>query len=58
VASDPEVKAFVEGLESRMDADQAENPPEEERLPSADTIARDFQKFLRQRGPEEPGQPS
>jgi len=51
VASDPEVKAFVERLESAMDEVQAENPPSEESLPSADTIARDFQRFLRQRGP-------
>lgn len=58
VASDPEVKAFVERLETAMDEVQAENPPDEERLPSADTIARDFQRFLRQRGPEEPGQGS
>ena len=53
VASDPEVKAFVERLESAMDEVTAENPPDEESLPSADTIARDFQRFLRQRGPEE-----
>jgi proteasome assembly chaperone (PAC2) family protein len=58
VASDPEVKAFVERLESAMDESQAENPPDEGQLPSADTIARDFQKFLRQRGPEGPGQGS
>jgi proteasome assembly chaperone (PAC2) family protein len=51
VASDPEVKAFVERLESAMDEVQAENQPSEESLPSADTIARDFQRFLRQRGP-------
>src|SRR5215217_5847652 len=51
VASDPEVKAFVERLESAADEVQAENPPSEESLPSADTIARDFQRFLRQRGP-------
>jgi proteasome assembly chaperone (PAC2) family protein len=50
VASDPEVKAFVERLESAMDEVQADAPPED--LPSADTIARDFQRFLRQRGPE------
>jgi proteasome assembly chaperone (PAC2) family protein len=37
VASDPEVKAFVERLENAMDEDQAENPPDEGRLPSADT---------------------
>jgi proteasome assembly chaperone (PAC2) family protein len=58
VASDPEVKAFVERLESAMDDAQAENPPDEGQLPSADTIARDFQSFLRQRGPEGPGQAS
>jgi predicted ATP-grasp superfamily ATP-dependent carboligase len=58
VASDPEVKAFVERLENAMDEVQAENPPDEGQLPSADTIARDFQRFLRQRGPEEPGQGS
>jgi predicted ATP-grasp superfamily ATP-dependent carboligase len=57
VASDPEVKAFVERLESAMDAEQADEP-DEGSLPSADTIARDFQRFLRQRGPEDPGQPS
>ncbi len=58
VASDPEVKAFVERLENQMDEVNAENPPDEEQLPSADTIARDFQRFLRQRGPEGPGQSS
>lgn len=54
VASDPEVKAFVERLESAMDEVQAESGPED-RIPSADTIARDFQRFLRQRGPESEG---
>jgi proteasome assembly chaperone (PAC2) family protein len=54
VASDPEVKAFVERLESAVDEVQAESTPEE-RIPSADTIARDFQRFLRQRGPGNPG---
>jgi predicted ATP-grasp superfamily ATP-dependent carboligase len=58
VASDPEVKAFVERLESAMDEAQEENPPDEGQLPSADTIASDFQRFLRQRGPGGPGQPS
>jgi proteasome assembly chaperone (PAC2) family protein len=48
VASDPEVKAFVERLETAMD-EVSEAPPEES-IPSADTIARDFQRFLRQRG--------
>jgi proteasome assembly chaperone (PAC2) family protein len=51
VASDPEVKAFVERLETAMDEAGAENASDE-RIPSADTIARDFQRFLRQRGPE------
>ena len=58
VASDPEVKAFVERLESAMDDAHAENPPDEGQLPSADTIASDFQRFLRQRGPGGPGQSS
>ena len=59
VASDPEVKAFVERLETAMDEVQAENPPDEGSLPSADTIARDFQRFLKQRGPDDldPGGP-
>ncbi len=51
VASDPEVKAFVERLEVAMDEVQGEGGPSEH-LPSADTIARDFQRFLRQRGDE------
>ncbi len=50
VASDPEVKAFVERLESAID--EVSEDPSEEDLPSADTIASDFQRFLRQRGPE------
>jgi proteasome assembly chaperone (PAC2) family protein len=57
VASDPEVKAFVERLETAMDEVQAESPTEEN-LPSADTIASDFQRFLRQRGPNGPEGPS
>jgi predicted ATP-grasp superfamily ATP-dependent carboligase len=52
VASDPEIKAFVERLESAMD-EVAAATPDEEKLPSAETIARDFQRFLRQRGPSE-----
>jgi proteasome assembly chaperone (PAC2) family protein len=51
VASDPEVKAFVERLESAMDEVQADASAPD-KLPSADTIARDFQRFLRQRGPD------
>jgi proteasome assembly chaperone (PAC2) family protein len=52
VASDPEVKAFVERLETAMDEVTPDGPDEQD-LPSADTIARDFQRFLRQRGPEQ-----
>jgi proteasome assembly chaperone (PAC2) family protein len=51
VASDPEVKAFVERLETAMD-EVAPDTPDEQDIPSADTIARDFQRFLRQRGPD------
>jgi proteasome assembly chaperone (PAC2) family protein len=51
VASDPEVKAFVERLESAMDEVEADSDSEQS-LPSADAIASDFQRFLRQRGPE------
>jgi predicted ATP-grasp superfamily ATP-dependent carboligase len=50
VASDPEVKSFVERLEETLDETQPDMPPD--RIPSADSIARDFQRFLRQRGPE------
>jgi proteasome assembly chaperone (PAC2) family protein len=53
VASDPEVRAFVEQLEQTMDEVGEEFQPQ--RIPSADTIARDFQRFLRQRGPEDGG---
>jgi proteasome assembly chaperone (PAC2) family protein len=57
VASDPEVKAFVERLESAMDEVEADGVPEEN-LPSGETIASDFQRFLRQRGPNGPEGPS
>ena len=53
VASDPDVKSFVERLEQTMDEAIDDMPPE--RIPSADAIARDFQRFLRQRGPETGG---
>jgi len=48
VASDPEVKAFVERLESAMDEVTDDAGPIN--LPSPDTIASDFQRFLRQQG--------
>ncbi|HET8672155.1 MAG TPA: PAC2 family protein [Thermoleophilaceae bacterium] len=53
VASDPDVKAFVEKLEETMDAVDDSTPLPDE-IPSADAIARDFQRFLRQRRPDEP----
>jgi proteasome assembly chaperone (PAC2) family protein len=49
VASDPEVRSFVERLEQTLDEAESELPPD--KIPSADAIARDFQRFLRQRGP-------
>ena len=52
VATDPDVKAFVERLEQTIDEQEDIEP---DRLPSADSIARDFQRFLKQRGPEDSG---
>ena len=49
VQSDPDVQAFVERLEAASDDDTPLNPGQ---MPSGDTIAREFQRFLRQRGPE------
>jgi proteasome assembly chaperone (PAC2) family protein len=51
VESDPEVKAFVEKLEETMDEVEDFTPSPQD-IPSADSIAQDFQRFLRQRGPE------
>jgi predicted ATP-grasp superfamily ATP-dependent carboligase len=50
VQSDPDVQAFVERLEQAA-AEEAE-PMEPGELPSGDVIAREFQRFLRQQGPE------
>jgi proteasome assembly chaperone (PAC2) family protein len=55
VATDPDVKAFVERLEEMADELSEDEGPSEEQLPSGDVIAREFQRFLRQRGPEDPG---
>ena len=49
VQSDPDVQAFVERLERAAEEEEAEMGPED--LPSGDVIAREFQRFLRQRGP-------
>jgi proteasome assembly chaperone (PAC2) family protein len=51
VNTDPDVKSFVERLEKTIDEVQEDSPPE--RIPSADAIARDFQKFLKQKGAED-----
>ncbi len=51
VQSDPDVQAFVERLEQAAGAEDEEDPGP---LPSGETIARDLQRFLRQRGPDDP----
>ncbi len=49
VQSDPEVQAFVERLEQAAIEDEEEADLD---LPSGDVLAREFQRFLRQRGPD------
>jgi predicted ATP-grasp superfamily ATP-dependent carboligase len=49
VQSDPDVQAFVERLERAAAEEEDELGPQD--LPSGDVIAREFQRFLRQRGP-------
>ncbi|MEA2481014.1 MAG: hypothetical protein QOJ07_2936 [Thermoleophilaceae bacterium] len=56
VATDPDVKAFVERLEQTLDETQEDVTPDQ--LPSADSIARDFQRFLKQRRSDGPGGPT
>ncbi len=46
IAANPEIEELVDRIESEQE-DQLENPDD---LPSADSIARDFQQFLRQQG--------
>src|SRR2546421_5409614 len=52
VQSDPDVQAFVERLEQAAGTEPNIEPG---LLPSGDTIARDLQRFLRQRGADAPG---
>jgi proteasome assembly chaperone (PAC2) family protein len=52
VQSDPDVQAFVERLEQAA-ADELGD--DQGPLPSGDTIARELQRFLRQRGDDDPG---
>jgi predicted ATP-grasp superfamily ATP-dependent carboligase len=47
VQSDPDIQAFVERLEQAAESDEDVAP---EDVPSGDAIAREFQRFLRQRG--------
>jgi proteasome assembly chaperone (PAC2) family protein len=46
VAANPEIEELVQ----RIEAEQADLLDEEGELPNADTLAREFQRFLRQRG--------
>jgi proteasome assembly chaperone (PAC2) family protein len=50
VRSDPDIQAFVERLERAAESEGGQLSPED--LPSGDILAREFQRFLRQRGPE------
>jgi proteasome assembly chaperone (PAC2) family protein len=52
VSSDPEVQAFVEKLEQVAEEEEPTVRPGD--LPSGDVLAREFQRFLRQRGPDDP----
>ena len=56
VQSDPDVQAFVERLEQAVEEEESggSNPLD---LPSGDVLAREFQRFLRQRGNEPPAPP-
>jgi predicted ATP-grasp superfamily ATP-dependent carboligase len=50
VQSDPDVQAFVERLEQAAERDTSPLGPGD--LPSGDAIASEFQRFLRQQGPD------
>jgi proteasome assembly chaperone (PAC2) family protein len=51
VQSDPDIQAFVERLERRAAEDEQTSISPQD-LPSGDLLAREFQRFLRQRGIE------
>jgi len=53
VQSDPDVQAFVERLEQAVEEEEAEEGVSLD-VPSGDVLAREFQRFLRQRGDEPP----
>ena len=50
VQSDPDIQAFVERLEQAADS---EAPDTAQEVPSGEALAREFQRFLRQRGAAE-----
>jgi len=50
VQSDPDIRAFVDRLEQAAESDEETLAPGD--VPSGDTLAREFQRFLRQRGPD------
>src|SRR3954454_14861439 len=52
VEMDPDVQAFVERLERA--ADEEDPSPDPSQIPSGDLLAREFQRFLRQRGADQP----
>ena len=56
VQSDPDVQAFVERLEQAVEEEEAEEDAALD-VPSGDVLAREFQRFLRQRGNEPPTPP-
>jgi predicted ATP-grasp superfamily ATP-dependent carboligase len=49
VQSDPDIQAFVERLEQAAESEEEHSV---ENVPSGDMLAREFQRFLRQRGPD------
>src|ERR1700730_14105736 len=49
VQSDPDIQAFVERLERAAESEEETSPTD---VPSGEAIAREFQRFLRQRGPD------
>jgi predicted ATP-grasp superfamily ATP-dependent carboligase len=49
VQSDPDIQAFVERLEQAAESEEESSRQE---VPSGDILAREFQRFLRQRGLE------
>jgi proteasome assembly chaperone (PAC2) family protein len=52
VQSDPDVQAFVERLEQAVEEEESDGELPD--VPSGDLLAREFQRFLRQRGSEPP----